>query len=196
MLEMLKSSCRNQKKLSVFLAYVSYCLFLYGNHFHKYDSTYWLYGNIHAPNNYLRQCIVKCVVNKKERKKSRNTWKKSPICFWNPVDQSPSWWPAACSTTSTTTRSQVLPSSWQPAAWSSRPPASSSSTSPTTRRQLLPPSWRPEVCPPSTPHTSPLATPPCIVPIHKLTHWSKVRNHDRQEGVGGRGRNLLKFGHC
>ena len=88
MSERLKSLTRNQKKLSAFLAYVSYCLILSWNSFHKNDNTNWFYGNIHAQNNYLRKCIVKCVVNKKERKKSRNTWKKTPICFWNPVDQS------------------------------------------------------------------------------------------------------------
>ena len=73
---MLKSLSRKQKKLSEFLAYVSYCLILSGKIFHKYDGTNWFYGNIHAQNNYLRQRIVKCVVNKKERQKSRNTWKK------------------------------------------------------------------------------------------------------------------------
>ena len=121
MSEMLKSPSSNPKKLSFFLAYFSYCLISSLNYFHKYDSSNWFYGNIHAQNNYSRQCIVKCVVNKKERHKSRNTWIKTPIFFWNPVYQSPSWWPAACFTTSTLTRSHVLPSSWQPAAWSSRP---------------------------------------------------------------------------
>ena len=65
---MLKSLTRNQKKLSAFLAYVSYCLILSWNYFHKYDSTIWFYGNIHAQNNYLRQCIVKCVVHKRKEK--------------------------------------------------------------------------------------------------------------------------------
>ena len=74
---MLKSSSGNQKTLSALLAYVSYCLFLSGNYFHKYDSTNWFYENINASNNYLRQCIVKCVVNKKEREKNQGTLNKN-----------------------------------------------------------------------------------------------------------------------
>ena len=74
--------------------------------------------------------------------------------LWYPVDQPPSWWPAACSSqpstisskTSTTTRSNLLSPSWRPAAYCSRAPASSSLTSPTTRPQLLPPSWQPATC--------------------------------------------------
>ena len=58
---MLKSWIRNQKKLSAFLAYVSYCLILSWNSFHKYGSSLWFYGNIYVQNNDLRQCIVKCV---------------------------------------------------------------------------------------------------------------------------------------
>ena len=69
----------------------------------------------------------------------------------DPVSQTPSWWFAVCSTISTNTMSNIFVSFWQPAACSSQPQARIFSTSLTSRSQVLPHSWQPEALPPLPP---------------------------------------------
>ena len=111
---------------------------------------------------------------------------KNTNIFWHPVNQPPSWWPAACSSqsstisskTSTTTRSKLLPPSWLPAAYSSWPPTRSYSSSPTTRPQLLSPSWWPATCslwpPADSSLTSPITWAQLLPPSQRLAACSST----------------------
>ena len=149
---------RNQKKLSVFVAYVSYCLISSGNSFHKYDSTNWFYGNIHAQNNCLRQCIVKCGLNKEERKNQRTLGKNHQTVFGTqlirvpPGGQQPAPQPAPlpCSRSCLPPGSQQLgaPGHQQTAPLTALLPGGSSCLPPGGQRSAFPP----PLIPPPSPH--------------------------------------------